>query len=301
MTIAQLNSDYGLEGRLSFVEGQGGFPMIEVSNSLAKASISVYGGQVLSFQPVDEAEAVLFLSPTAYYAPGKAIKGGAPVCWPWFGPDPEDKGRAAHGFVRNRMWEVQSTESLAEGGTKVVLGVQSSAETQAIWPQSFELAIAITVGQSLTIELTTRNTGDAAFSITQALHTYFTVGDISKVHVKGLADTQYIDKVDGGTEKPQSGAVNIGQEVDRIYLNVPPALVIDDAALGRRIKVDSKGSQTAVVWNPWAEISAKSGDLEDESYKGFICVETVNAANEVVEVAAGAAYELAATYAVERG
>ena len=106
MTLDQLNSDYGLAGQLTFVEGPGGLPMIDVSNDLAKARISVYGGQILTFQPVDEAEDLLFLSPCAYYAPGKAIKGGAPVCWPWFGPDPEGKGRAAHGFVWRLLAEV---------------------------------------------------------------------------------------------------------------------------------------------------------------------------------------------------
>ena len=299
MTLEQLNSDYALADQLTFVEGKGGFPMIEVSNSLAKSTISVYGGQILSFQPKGEAEDVLFLSPSAYYKPGKAIKGGAPICWPWFGPDPEGKGRAAHGFARNRMWEVKSTESLGDGGTKVVLGFGDSEETRAIWDYGFELAIAITIGKTATLELITRNTGDQAFSITQALHTYFQVGDISKTKVEGFGGTQYIDKVDGSAEKAQAGAIEIGQEVDRIYKDVPPASSIEDAALGRSIKIDSEGSKTAVIWNPWAEISKNSADLEDDSYKTMVCVETVNAANEVIEVAAGAEYKLVATYAVE--
>lgn len=300
MTIAQLNSDYGLAGQLSFVEGPGGFPIIEIHNSLAQAKISIYGGQLLSFRPLDEAEDLLFLSPRAYYAQGKAIKGGSPVCWPWFGPDPEGKDRAAHGFVRNRLWQVRSTESLADGSTKVILGLGDSEETRAIWDYRFELAIAITLGKTAQLELITRNTGSAAFAITQALHTYFNVGDISQTTVLGFDGTQYIDKVDGGTEKAQAGAIEIGQEVDRIYQDVPSTASIEDGALGRRIKVDSVGSKTAVVWNPWAEISASSGDLEDDAYKTFVCVETVNAANEVIELAAGAEYRLVATYAVER-
>ncbi len=299
MTLEQLNSDYALADQLTFVEGKGGLPMIEISNSLAKATISVYGGQILSFQPKGEAEDVLFLSPSAYYKPGKAIKGGAPICWPWFGPDPEGKGRAAHGFARNRMWEVKSTESLGDGGTKVVLGFGDSDETRAIWDYGFELAIAITIGKTAKLELITRNTGDKAFSITQALHTYFQVGDISKTKVEGFGGTQYIDKVDGSAEKAQAGAIEIGQEVDRIYKDVAPASSIEDAALGRSIKIDSEGSKTAVIWNPWAEISKNSADLEDDAYKTMVCVETVNAANEVIEVAAGAEYKLVATYAVE--
>lgn len=135
MTLEQLNADYALTHQLThqltFVEGPGGLPMIEINNPLAKATISVYGGQVLSFQPVGAAD-LLFLSEQAYYAEGKAIKGGAPVCWPWFGADPEGKGRAAHGFVRNRMWNVNSTETLEDGETKVVLGLSDSEATREI-------------------------------------------------------------------------------------------------------------------------------------------------------------------------
>ncbi|NJN31787.1 MAG: D-hexose-6-phosphate mutarotase [Synechococcales cyanobacterium RM1_1_8] len=297
MTIEQLNSDYGLSQQLTFGEGPGGFPLVEVNNGLAKATISLYGGQILAFQPAAAAP-VLFLSPCAYYAPGKAIKGGAPVCWPWFGPDPEGKGRPAHGFVRNRLWRVIRTETLTSGETQVVLGLNDSEETRAIWNHGFELAIAFTIGTRLQIELTTRNTGDTAFTITQALHTYFAIGDIGQVGIQGLDGTQYLDKVDSGAEKAQTGTLDIAQEVDRIYLDVPPSLVIDDAALGRCIKIDSVGSKTAVVWNPWAAISASSGDLEDGAYQQFVCVETVNAANEVVEVAAGADYKLGATYSI---
>ena len=298
-TLDQLNQDYALASQLQFAAGKGDFPMIEINNRFAQATISVYGGQLLSFQPVGEAKDVLFLSPNAYYAPGKAIKGGAPVCWPWFGPDPEGKGRPQHGFARNRPWEVQSTETLGDGSTKVVLGFSDDEETRALWDHAFKLAIAITIGKAATLELVTRNTGNQPFSITQALHTYFTVGDISKVKVVGFDGKQYIDKVDGGVEKSQSGAIEIDQEVDRIYKDVPPTSVIEDAALGRRIKVDSEGSKTAVVWNPWVDISEKSGDLEDDSYKTMVCVETVNAANEVIEVAAGGEYKLVAVYAAE--
>ncbi len=299
MPLEQLNADYSLTHQLTFVAGPGGLPMIEINNPLAKAKISVYGGQVLSFQPVGAADC-LFLSEKAYYAEGKAIKGGAPVCWPWFGADPEGKGRAAHGFVRNRMWNVKSTETLEEGGTKVVLGLSDSEETRSIWPYAFEMAIAITVGTTLQLQLMTRNTGDQAFVLTQALHTYFAVGEIAQVEVLGLDGTRYLDKAKngGGGEKSQAGAVTVAEEVDRIYLDVPSELAIVDAALGRRINITSSGSKTAVVWNPWAEITAASADLTDDSYQKFICVETTNAATDVIEVPAGGDACLTATYGI---
>jgi glucose-6-phosphate 1-epimerase len=300
MSIEQLNTQYGLAGQLKFVEGKGGFPFIEISNQSAKALISVYSGQVLSFQPLAEPEDVLFLSNQAYYQDGKAIKGGIPICWPWFGPDPEGLGRPSHGFVRNRLWSVVSTEATSETETKVTLGLANTAETQTIWPQSFELAIEISISNTLSVALVTRNLGDRAFSITQALHTYFKVGDISQVRVLGLENTQYLDKVESSIQKTQPGAVAIAQEVDRVYTDVRGELAIVDAALGRQIRITSSGSKTAIVWNPWAKICSEMADLGDEDYKSFVCVETANAANEVVEVAPHSEYRLVANYTVER-
>ncbi|MBE9033382.1 D-hexose-6-phosphate mutarotase [filamentous cyanobacterium LEGE 11480] len=299
MTIAQLNTDHAIDGQLKFVEGKGGFPIIEVDNGKAKATISVYGGQVLSFQPTGEAADVMFLSDKAYYAEGKAIKGGIPICWPWFGPDPEGKGRASHGLMRNRMWQVISTAAVADG-TQVILGLSDSAETQAIWPQSFKFSIEITVSDTLKVELVTVNTGDQAFPITQALHTYFTIGDIAQTKVIGLGGTEYLDKVDGGKQKAQTGDISISSEVDRVYLNVAPQLTIDDGALGRKINIASTGSKTAIVWNPWSEIAANMADLDDADYKRFVCVETANAANEVIDVAAGSEYRMGAVISVTR-
>ena len=299
MTIEQLNVDYGTNG-IQFKAGKADFPLIDIDNGSATATISLYGGQVLAFQPKGEPEPLLFLSDNAYYQTGKAIKGGVPVCWPWFGPDPEDKGRPSHGFVRNRLWRVVKTETIGDT-TTVVLGVSASEETQAIWPYSFDLTIEISVGSSLSIALITRNTGDRPFRITQALHTYFTVGDISQVAVVGLDGADYIDKVDGGAQKSQSGHVTVNQEVDRIYLDVPPELVIEDGALGRKVHVTSSGSKTAVVWNPWSEISAKSGDLTEDAYQSMICVETTNAATDVVQVQPQSEFRLTATYHIARG
>jgi glucose-6-phosphate 1-epimerase len=300
MSIEQLNTQYGLAGQLKFVEGQGGFPCIEIRNKSAKALISVYSGQVLSFQPVAEPEDLLFLSKQAYYQAGKAIKGGIPICWPWFGPDPEGLGRPSHGFVRNRLWTVIGTETVTDSETKVKLGLGDTTETKTIWPQSFELTIEISVGNTLTVALVTRNRGDRAFSITQALHTYFKVGDISQVQILGLENTQYLDKVDSGVQKTQQGPVAIAQEVDRVYTDVPGALVIQDAALGRRIRITSSGSKTAIVWNPWAKICSEMADLDNDDYKSLVCVETANAANEVVDVAPHSEYRLVANYTVER-
>lgn len=300
MNIEQLNADYGITDKVKFVEGKGGFPVMEISNEYAKAAISVYAGHVLSFQPVDLAEDVMFFSSKAYYQDGKAMKGGVPVCWPWFGPDPESKGRSSHGFVRNRPWQVRDVASTQNGETKVVMGLKDTEETRKIWDYSFDLAIAITVGSSLTIELITRNTGNQPFSITQALHTYFKIGNINQVAVLGLEDHAYIDKVDNNQQKTQTDIVTFDGECDRIYLDVPAELTIDDKALKRKIKITATNSNTAIVWNPGAEAAKKMADLGDQDYLNFVCVETANAAKEIVEVAANDEYQIIANYAIEK-
>src|SRR5688500_5075945 len=299
MDIEQLNIDHGIQGHVKFIEGAGGLPFIMIDNAKAGAVISIYGGQVLSFQPANEHN-LMFLSEAAYYEPGKGIKGGTAICWPWFGPDPEQQGRAVHGFVRNRFWKVLRTEMILNGDSKVTLGLTETPETRAIWPHAFDLSLEITVGHSLNLELITRNTDTQPFSITQALHTYFRIGHIDEISISGLEGTEYLDKVDNYAQKVETGAITIDAEVDRIYQGVQGELVIDDMGFDRRIRITSGGSKTAVVWNPWAKIAAEMGDLKNDDYQRFVCVETANAGSEVVEIQPDGECQLIANYRIER-
>ncbi|MGE5547998.1 MAG: D-hexose-6-phosphate mutarotase [Solirubrobacterales bacterium] len=298
MNLDQLNKMFGIGGRVRIVEGKGGFAMVAVDTPAATALISTYAGQVLSYRPAGQAEDVLFVSERAYWAEGKAIKGGIPVCWPWFGPDPEGQGRAAHGFVRNRPWALVGTDDLGDGRVRVRLGLADSAETRAIWPQAFELELWATVGPTLDVELITRNLGATPFTVTQALHTYLRVGDIRRAEVQGLDGVSYIDKMDGGAVKTQAGPVTIAGEVDRIYSGVGAELAVADPALGRTIRIASLGSASAVVWNPWVATAAAMGDLDHEDYKRMLCVETTNAGADVRTVPARGQVSLGASFAV---
>lgn len=301
MNSEQLNQQYGIGQQVVFSEGKGGLPVIQVNNEQAKALISVYGGQVLAFQPAHAQQQLLFVSQQAYYQSGKAIKGGVPICWPWFGPDLEGKGRPAHGFMRNRMWEVISTALTPEGAVQIVLGATDTAETRAIWSRAFALQLEITIADTLNLELTTRNTGTQPCTITQAFHPYFQVGDIRQTSVTGLENTRYIDKVSDNMEREQLGAVTIDAEVDRIYQAVGSSdLVIHDQAWQRRIRITSKGNRTAVVWNPWAKRSAAMSDLGDEDYLRFICVETTNAATDRAHIPPNSEVKLTANYKIEQ-
>lgn len=299
MNIEQLNTDHGIVGQIEFFEGQGGLPFIRASNAKANALISVYAGQLLAYRPAGKAEDLMFLSEKAYYQAGKAIKGGVPICWPWFGPDPEGKGRPAHGFVRNRMWDVVDTAVTVNGETRIVLGLTDTPETRSIWPHAFVLRLEINIGEKLDLALVTRNSGDQPFTITQAFHTYFGVGDIHQTSVSGLEDKSYIDKVDGGQQKLQSGMVMINAEVDRIYLDVANELIIHDTARKRNVRITSQGSRSAVVWNPWAKIASEMADLQDDDYLRLLCVETTNAASDVVTIQPGSEFRLTAQYRSE--
>jgi glucose-6-phosphate 1-epimerase len=300
MTIDTLNQRHAIADVLTFHTGMDDQPIAKIRNDNATAEISLYGGHVLSYKPHSETEDVIFVSDLATCANGKAIRGGIPICWPWFGADPDGLGRPNHGFVRNRLWQAIATEAIDSGTTKLTLGLSDTDDTRAIWPHRFDLAIAITVGDALTVELITRNTGNTPFHLTQALHTYFIVGDINRVRVRGLEGKYYLDKVDGDARKFQSEAIAIAGEVDRIYLDVPAVLTIDDPALDRRIHTTSSGNTTAVVWNPWIDKAAAMGDLGNAEYKTMICVETTNAASDVIEVAPGETFCLSASYRVDR-
>ena len=298
--LEQLNQQYSIDKHLTFAQDKGGLAMISVTTPHATATISLHGGQVLSYTPVDSVNDsnhdLLFVSNNAYFQKDKAIKGGAPICWPWFAAHTEDETLPFHGFVRNQAWQVRATECRDNGDVVITLVFNDTEQTRNLWPYSFELRQVITVGASLGIDLITNNTGSQVFCLTQAIHTYFSVGDITQVKVTGLENKPYLDKVEDFAAKKQTGPITVSQEVDRIYQQVDLPLVIHDAAFNRRIHVEHTGSATAVVWNPWVKISEQSQDLEDDSYQHFICVETANAADNIITIEPGESYTLGVDY-----
>nr|WP_242482560.1 D-hexose-6-phosphate mutarotase [Thiocystis violacea] len=286
---------------MRFVEGRGGFVMIEIENALATATITPYGGQVLHYRPREVAEDLLFVSERAHFTPGQENKGGVPICWPWFGPDPDGQGRGLHGFIRCLPWTVHAAEAMDDGSTRVRLGVADDDATRERWPFYFNLWVDILVGRTLSVTLITRNAGDDPMRITQGLHTYLKVGDATRARITGLDGCRYIDKARGAQDRSviQRGPVSVGAEVNRIYEGVPSRLAIEDPVLERRILIDAQHSRTCVVWNPWVEIAREMADLDDEDYRRFICVETVNTASEVIAIPPGQEARIAAEYRLE--
>lgn len=298
MTSHALNEHYGIPGEVQFIAGEGGFTKAVISNRHAAAEVYLHGATVTAFQPRGKAP-VLWLSPQAVFKPGKAIRGGIPVCWPWFGPHPTDSTKPQHGFARTAQWSVVSTATLPDDSTELRLHLSDDAQTRSIWPHSFRLELAVVIGSSLRVALRTQNTGNDPMKVGCALHSYFHVGDIHRVEINGLDGRDYVDQPDGNRIKHQTGPVKIEQEVDRIYLDTEDECVIQDTALARSIRVAKSGSKSTVVWNPWIAKSKALADIPDDGYLGMVCVETTNAAKDARFVAAGASSEVVQIISVE--
>lgn len=296
--IAALADRFGHAGRIAF-EAHAVAPLVELRVGGASARVALNGAQLLGWQPAGEHE-VIWVSPDSAPTPGKSIRGGTPVCWPWFGADTSGFGRPAHGFVRGVPWDVAWSRATA-AESAIALRYRTTPETTALWPHDAEALLTVSLtADTLTLSLTTTNTGISPFSLTQALHTYFAVSDIAGARVDGLDGCGYIDAVGAWTRHRQQGAVTFAGEVDRIYFDPPGDIVIDDGAGGHRIHINASGSRSAVVWNPWIDKSARLGDMGADGYTRMLCVETANAADDAIALAPGAAHTLTARYHVTR-
>ncbi|MCK9373802.1 MAG: D-hexose-6-phosphate mutarotase [Sulfuricurvum sp.] len=298
MEIETLNALHSLAGTLTFREGPGGLPIALITTPDATAAISPYGAHLLSCTL--GSQELLFLSQKAIFNQGTPIRGGVPICWPWFGPDPQQRGRSDHGLARTRMWNVVSSALIPDGGCILTLELTDTPETYALWPHRFRLTLTLTVGKTLSMELTTHNLGDIPMELTQALHTYFAVGDISQTVITGLEGYTYADKTDGGTEKIQSGPLCIDAETDRIYPFDGGDIIIHDESLKRTIRITCEGSKTAVVWNPWSRVCEEKNDLSADDYKKMVCIETANTGDEIITLLPAKSHRLRALYVVER-
>jgi D-hexose-6-phosphate mutarotase len=252
----------------------------------------------MAFQPKGE-EPVLWLSRDAMYAEGKAIRGGIPLCWPWFGGHPSGKLQA-HGFVRNRFWQLESVEQLANGSTRLIMSTSDDAVSRALWDHRFRLSLTVVVGNDLSLALEMQNLGAAACTVTAALHSYFNVADISKVDILGLEGLGYIDQLRNNQRLMQSGPIRFDGEIDRIYCPASADELLHDTLLKRKIRLRKTGSRSTVIWNPWITKANSMGDLEQGGYRHMVCIETSNAADDIVQLAPNMSHELGVVISVER-
>ncbi|MCM2339830.1 D-hexose-6-phosphate mutarotase [Rhodoferax sp.] len=291
--IDTLNRRFGLTGALHFVQGRAGLPEAEIQTPLASARVALHGAQLLAWQPAG-AQPVIWVSQAAVFEPGQPVRGGVPVCWPWFGAR---EGLPMHGFVRTRPWQVRAASTDAAGQVVLRLGLQDDADTRALWDHAFDVELVLTIGTTLSMSLISRNTGDQPITLTDALHTYFCVADIQQTVVQGLDGCDYLDKVQNFAQARQAGAVDFTGETDRIYVDTTADCVIEDRATQRNIRVSKSGSSSTVVWNPWRD--KVFTDMAAGEYQQMLCVETCNAGPDQVTLAPGQSHALSARFAVD--
>ena len=298
-TPDQLAACFPVAG-LSFRDAGDGFVMADIDTAHCTASVALQGAHLSQWQPKSQAQSVVWCSPVAKFAHGKSIRGGVPVCWPWFGAHPGEASFPGHGFARTVPWSLDSAGYTGDGAIELAFSILPSEAGAKQWPHATPAILRMKIGAVLEMELTTRNDSGEAITLGQALHTYFTVGDIRDCSITGLEGCDYLDKVDGGARKQQEGAIVIGSEVDRIYLGHPGTARIVDRELGRTIRIDKRGSNSSIVWNPWLEKCVKMGDFgSDEGFLGMVCVESANAADDVVQLAPGQSHSLWVCYSIE--
>ena len=273
--IDELNQQYGIAGTAQVRGGNGGLAKLTITGPLAEAEIYLHGAQVTAWRPAGE-EQVIFLSEHSKWEDGRAIRGGIPVCFPWFRAKADDANAPAHGFVRTKEWNLESVHARDDGTVTVVCATGSDESSRRWWPHEFRLAHRITVGKTLEMELTVTNTGSTAFRFEEALHTYFRVADVERVEVRGLEGVAFLDNEDGNRRKVQQDGLRLAGPLDNAYLESRGAVEFADPVLGRVVRTAKENSSTTIVWNPWRQGAAKLSDLGDEEWKQMICVEASN-------------------------
>jgi glucose-6-phosphate 1-epimerase len=272
---------------IRFADSDLSYPIFEIDHPTCVARVAMHGAHVLSWRPVDEEE-VLYLSPDAIFKKGKPIRGGIPICWPWFNAHPSDSTQPSHGLVRGRFWEFVSA-SEDEFGVELRFAV-----ADGIW----KAELSVRAGEVLEVSLKSKNESEVPIVVSGALHTYLGISDISQVRVVNLDGCEYLDTVGERVMRKQKGDVVFDREVDRIYESSSSTLLVDDLS-GRTILVEKMGSPSTVVWNPWAEKAAALSDLPDDGYQKFCCIEAAIANDRAEIIMPGSLHVLMTRISVE--
>lgn len=296
-SLAELNRAFGRPPHVRFVASPLGGTVAAIETAGSRATISLIGAQVLDWVPTGSSP-VQWLSPLARLNTGKAIRGGVPVCWPWFGPS-SDRSLPSHGFVRTRDWTMVDVTA-NDNSARLTFEVQAAPPASPVWSGDAMARLSVTVGTTLCLELETLNMGPEPLLITEALHSYFHVSDISTVEIEGLDGVYYLDQLAGQARVMQHGPVSISGEIDRLYDDRRASCTIVDRSMGRKIHIAKEGSGTTVIWNPWAEKSARLGDMAPGDYRHMLCVETANAGAARILIEPGARHRIVAEISVEQ-
>ena len=290
MLIEQLNTEYGMPG-LQFEFGKGGLVKAAVHTSVATGEIYLHGAHVTRWQPAGHRE-VLWVSGSSWFEAGKPIRGGVPICFPWFGAHPTDALLPAHGTARISQWQVTATSLTAAGS------VQLSFEYVT---ESFLVQYTVEFGPTLRmcLQVTLAASSAKVVQFEEALHSYFAVSDVQQIVIEGLESAPFIDKMDGAAVTSATGRpIRFSGETDRVYFDTDATCTLRDWASARRIVISKSGSLSTVVWNPWTAKAARMPDFGDNDWPGMVCIETANVAGNAIELEPGDSHSMHVEVAV---
>lgn len=274
-----------------------GMPSVRVHTPAASGLVFLQGAHVAEWVPADQ-KPVIWLSEKAVYQAGKALRGGIPICFPWFGNHPEHKDYPAHGFARTKELKYLGARATAEGGAELEFMLEDDGSTFAFFPHAFEARLRVSFGKTLALAFTVMNRGADSFSFEEALHSYFHVADVREAAIVGLNGATYHDKVRGMAEFIETAPeLHLTGETDRVYES-SAACTIVDAAGKRSLRIEKTHSHTTVVWNPWTERAAQMADFGADAWPQMVCVESANVADARVTLAPGERHTLGVSVSV---
>jgi glucose-6-phosphate 1-epimerase len=301
-TLEELNEDFAIPGVLAFAVGHGSLLCAQVTTPSCSATLYLQGAHLTHWQPQHQAP-VLFLSQRSHFEPGKAIRGGVPVIFPWFGARTGDRTDGPmHGFARTQIWDV-AFAAVSADDLHLTLTLGPTDESRTLGYDNFRVAYELVFGRELTMRMSVANLAsgpDASLHFEQALHTYLAVGSAKDVRIHGLAGTDYLDKTDDFKRKQQTEDIlTFTGTTDRPYLNTEATVTLEDPVLQRRILVSKRGSKTTVIWNPWTEVTATLNDMAPDEWQQMTCIETANAAENAITLRPKEAHTMEAHITIE--
>jgi glucose-6-phosphate 1-epimerase len=295
----ELNAKFAIRGALRFEAGPGGLTRARVVTDAAAATIYLQGAHVALWQPTAAPHPVLYMSEKSHFAPGKAIRGGIPLVFPWFADRRGGLPGPAHGFARTLPWEVVAAEQRRDG-VALSFKLLPNQTTRDLGFDHFVLIYEVLVGATLELALEVSNIGDSPLSFEEALHAYFAISDVHGIEVDGVGGTDYLDRAAQAVRKHQAvGAIRFTGETDQLHLNTQSAITIADSAWRRRIIIEKQGSSSTVVWNPWQAKASSLADLGADAWPHMVCVEPANAAENAVTVQPGSTHKMGMMVRVE--
>jgi len=288
--IATLNERFAVDGAVRFVEGNAAMTKLEMRFNEARLELYLQGAHITGYQPLTGVD-VLWMSDTAIYHPAKALRGGIPLCWPWFGTDSENSDRPQHGYARTSEFGVVSTLA-NEQATSIVLTLDPAQAPYLDWQNTVQLEFEIRLSDSLWMEMRSHNLSDSPLLLSNALHSYFTISSRQRIAIPAVTGLTYQDKLQDYQLRQQSSALTLNGEVDRVYRAAPESIDLLDSGRQVNTSIDSWGNNNLVIWNPGKQKAQAMADFDDDGFEQMVCIEPANALEQSIILQPGECHRL---------